>query len=102
MMNKRTITLGLFLAGSLAFTSMPAGADDILFKARAGDTNFCHLKFPAIQEHTLSWAQPVLKDPGSGDIVDFYGPCNYDPTGENAVERQKRALKRRFDKEYGS
>ena len=30
----------------------------------------------------------------SGDIIDFYGPCDYDPLGKEAVLRQRAELVR--------
>lgn len=78
-------------AGALALGAGPASAQDgILLKVRAGETNYCHLKFPAIRPDTLSWDRPVLQSPSTGDIVDFYGPCDYDPIGEDAVAQQRR------------
>ena len=50
---------------------------------------FCHLKFPAIREDTLYSDRPMLKDAGSGDIVDIYAPCDYDPLGKDEVARQR-------------
>jgi hypothetical protein len=47
------------------------------------------LKFPAIREETLDWDHPVLKDSTSGDIVDFYGPCDHDPLGKEEVQDQR-------------
>ena len=88
-MNLKPLMLAsLFLIVSLGIAVPSALADGILFKLRVPDTNYCHLKFPAIREDTLSWSQPVLKSSNTSDIIDFYGPCDYDPTGEQAVERQ--------------
>ena len=56
-------------------------------------TSYCHMKFPPIREDTLSWEQPVL-DTTAGDIIDFYGPCDYDPLGREDVWRQKQELYR--------
>jgi hypothetical protein len=50
---------------------------------------FCHLRFPAIREDTLYSDRPILKDAGSGDIVDIYAPCDYDPLGKDEVARQQ-------------
>jgi hypothetical protein len=49
---------------------------------------YCHLTFPAIQPSTLSSKSPKLKSASSGDIVDFYGPCDHDPVGYDEVCRQ--------------
>ncbi len=50
---------------------------------------YCHLKFPAIEPHTLAGTTPTLKSADSGDIVDFYGPCDHDPVGYEEVCRQR-------------
>ena len=49
------------------------------------------MKFPPMRQETLSWEQPVL-DEAAGNIVDFYGPCDYSPTGKDAVENQRREI----------
>jgi hypothetical protein len=90
---------------SIAMIGVGAGpgeaADGILLKVTAGDSNYCHMKFPAIREDTLSWDRPVLKDSSTGDVIDFYGPCDYDPTGKAAVQAQRLDRKHRFSHAYG-
>lgn len=78
----------MFLVGAAAI-AMPAQAQDVLAKIRLGNSDYCHMKFPAIQEGTLSSDRHVLKDAGTGDIIDFYGPCSYDPDGEQAAWAQR-------------
>ena len=81
----------LLLLAALDSSHLPAwGAEAIADKA-AVPANYCHLKFPAIRENTLYSDRPVLKDPRDGDIIDFYGPCNYDPLGREEVMRQRAA-----------
>jgi len=63
---------------------------------------YCHLKFPAIEEKTLGSPQPVLKDPGSGDIIDFYGPCNHDPLGKEEIHEQRLQWQHRWQRDYAS
>lgn len=96
MKGNKIVLAALLVAGTLGLTALPASADSILLKVQLPGTNYCHLRFPAIRENTLTWARPVLKDPSSGDIVDFYGPCNYDPVGKEAVQAQVRELERRL------
>lgn len=50
---------------------------------------YCHLKFPAIEPSTLDSKTPKLKSKDSGDIMDFYGPCDHDPVGYDEVCRQR-------------
>ncbi len=104
-MNFKKLTLAaLFSAGVMGIGPLPVDAQEgILFKQRAGDTNYCHLKFPAIQEETLSWNRPILedvKDGRSGDIIDFYGPCDYNPTGKEAVQAQRLDAQRMWVRAY--
>jgi hypothetical protein len=58
------------------------------------ESNYCHLRFPAIRPETLYSDRPVLKDPSEGDIIDFYGPCDHDPLGREQVRRQRLDLQR--------
>jgi len=74
--------------------------DGFLFKLQMPGTNYCQLKFPALREDTLSWSRPLLKDPTTSDIIDFYGSCEYDPTGKAAVQTQKLDWQRRFSRQY--
>lgn len=84
-----SLTGGVLLAGT-AFA-----ADGILYKAQAPGTNYCHLKFPAIDRRTLHWDRPVLEPSGTSDTIDFYGPCNTDPTGrEQAWDQHVRNIRR--------
>jgi hypothetical protein len=85
----------LVLAGSLAGTAMAAN-DGILVKEQGGE-NYCHMKFPAIKEATLAGNNPELKDSSSGDVIDFYGPCDESPTGKDQVTEQKLQYSDRMD-----
>ena len=93
----------LSLVGTFGVSTAPVWAKDgVLLQVKAEAGNYCRLKFPAIREETLSWASPILKDAASGDIIDFYGPCDYDPHGKDAVQTQKRDLERRRQREYNN
>ena len=50
---------------------------------------YCHLHFPAIDPKTLSSATPTLLSADTGDMVDFYGPCDHDPLGYEELCRQR-------------
>jgi hypothetical protein len=73
----------------------------VISKVADPSGSFCHLKFPAIRDDTLFSDRPVLKDPSEGDIIDFYGPCNYDPLGRDSILRQRfeHRLRKRTDYE---
>ena len=80
------IVAGVFLlCGSLVWAD-----DGVISRVPDPSGSFCHLRFPAITEDTLFSDQPVLKEPSEGDIIDAYGPCNFDPLGKESVVRQRR------------
>jgi hypothetical protein len=90
-----TVTLGV-LSSSAAWS-----AQGIISKVPDASGTFCNLKFPAIKEGTLSSNRPVLKDPSENDIIDFYGPCDYDPLGKDEVQRQKGDIQREYHRQFG-
>ena len=82
----------LFLAGMLVLNpSFLSAAEQqgIISKVSDASSTSCYLRFPAIQEETLYWPRPVLKDPSSGDIISFYGSCDHDPLGRFEILRQR-------------
>ncbi|MBI2350194.1 MAG: hypothetical protein HYV00_01695 [Deltaproteobacteria bacterium] len=89
MRGKKTALTALILMGALGMSAVAANAQEVLFKARLQDSGYCHLKFPAIREDTLSWDRPVLKDKSTSDIIDFYGSCDTDPLGKDQIARQR-------------
>jgi hypothetical protein len=91
----------VFSAGILGMNApMAESQDGILYKVQAGNTNYCHMKFPAIRSDSLASDRPVLQDSSTGAIIDFYGPCDFDPTGKQAVLSQKQDARRMFSKNY--
>ena len=103
MKTMTTILSVVFLAGAMGSnTASSAAAENVISKGVLTEASYCHMKFPAIEERTLSWKRPVLKDPSEGDIIDFYGPCDHDPLGKEEVQSQKLDLHHRFEREYGS
>ena len=93
-MKKSVSLLCNLLLSSTLFWGVPSvEADELISVVPTDVTAYCHLKFPAIREDTLSWEQPIL-DPQSGHIVDFYGPCDYNPLGPDEIRVQRRVLLR--------
>jgi len=60
-----------------------------IVRVPAESGSYCHMKFPALREDTLSWTQPVF-DEAAGPIVDFYGSCDHDPLGIDEIRTQRR------------
>jgi hypothetical protein len=88
----------LLLTGSSGLSAEPPRSEGILSSVQVPGTNYCHLKFPAIREETLSWDHPVLKDADSGDIIDFYGSCDHDPLGKDEIQAQKADVMRQWNR----
>ena len=55
----------------------------------ADSASYCHMKSQAMREDSLSWAHPVFDD-GAVNAVDFYGSCDHDPLGIDAVNTERR------------
>jgi hypothetical protein len=84
----------LLLVGSLGVGSALAAAEGVISNEVIIPGVYCHLTFPAIREETLTGDHPVLKDPSSGDIIDFYGPCDHEPLGKDEIESQRKQATR--------
>jgi hypothetical protein len=93
MKKSMSIVSNLLLSSTLFWGVSTVAADEIVFKKSADASAYCHMKFPPMREDTLSWAQPVL-DENAGNIIDFYGPCDHDPTGAAERARQRRNVLR--------
>lgn len=99
MSHLRWIRSSLLLTGTMAlFSSVLWAAEGVIYRSPDSTGEFCHLKFPAIREDTLSSDRPVLKDPSEGDIIDFYGRCDHDPLGRAEVLRQRSEARRQRDR----
>lgn len=114
--NSKWLISGLILVGTLglggtkviAADNVTSRTDNASSRTQPGvlsetplASNYCHLKFPAIRPSTIGTGHPQLKSPESGDIVDFYGPCNHDPLGKDEMlsqEQQRQLIQdRSFD-----
>jgi hypothetical protein len=97
MKTTRSFLAALLLVGGFVAN----GSADVLSKTEsAPGSNYCHLRFTAIEERTLAGNQPVLKSPDSGDIIDFYGPCDHDPLGKDEIQSQRRVRSNRSRSNY--
>jgi hypothetical protein len=96
----------LLLAGVMGYTpiaalaqtpNQPKGVKPGVIGAIAlnRSASFCHLRFPAIRPSTLDSAKPELKSATTGDIIDYYGPCDHDPVGKEEVQSQKQLREER-------
>jgi|ERR671918_589062 hypothetical protein len=99
--------IGSFLSavviiGSVGVSSMALASDGVLSKQELNPGGYCHLQFPAIHQRSLAGDQAVLKDEGTGDVIDFYGPCDESPTGNDQVQSQRLDEQHRFFDSHAS
>jgi len=105
--NSKWLVSGLVLTGMLGLGGTKviaasdvlskAQSDGVLSKTQLTEGNYCHLQFPAIRPSTLGTDHPQLKSANTGDIVDFYGPCNHDPLGKDEVLSQEQESEFNWD-----
>ena len=79
----------LLLTGTLGSMSTAMSADGAISKDELTANSYCHEKFPAMTERSRDGSQPQLKQSTTGDVVDYYGPCDVDPTGKDQIATQK-------------
>jgi hypothetical protein len=85
------------LLSSILFWSVSAVEANELVESEVADfAGYCHMKFAPMSEGTLSWGRPELNTEAEKSI-DFYGPCDYDPTGAAEVKAQRSILLRDLD-----
>jgi hypothetical protein len=88
MKNTTSLIPGVIFSAALLWGAT-AKADEAIIKTPLDLPGYCHMQFPEMRSDTLGWEQPLLDD-ASGSIVDFYGSCDHDPTGVDAVKAQRR------------
>ncbi len=103
MSTRNTLLSILVLTVTVGWAAAAWAQEGVLFKvAMDADNTYCHMRFPAMQEETLSWDRPLLKDASEGDIIDFYGPCNHEPLGRTEIQSQRHAYTRDLNRDYDS
>jgi hypothetical protein len=88
MKTAKTIFAALLLVGNIAANGLALADDGVIEKAVAPGS-YCHQKFRAIDPSTLDSDNPSLRSSTSGDVIDYYGPCDETPTGKDQVWQQK-------------
>ena len=97
-----SILAAVLFTGALGALNNAMAEDGILSKDQLTGSTYCHEKFPAIRQSTLGDDQPALKDSSTGDVIDFYGPCNESPVGKDQVQTQRLENQHRWEREYES
>jgi hypothetical protein len=100
MKNAKSLLAALILLGNITASGTALAADGIISKTEDVPGSYCHEKFPAITGRSLDSDDPVLKSQTSGDVIDYYGPCNENPVGEDQVQEQKLDSQHRWASDY--
>ncbi|MGH7873997.1 MAG: hypothetical protein ACREQO_17480 [Candidatus Binatia bacterium] len=100
MKNTKSLLAALILLSSITASATVFAADGVIEKDPFATRSYCHQKFQAMEGKSLDTDEQVLKNPISGDVVDFYGSCNESPVGQDQVQQQKLELQHRFASGY--
>lgn len=100
MKNAKSLLAALIFLGSMTASVTAFAADGVIAKDELAADSYCHQKFPAIGDRSLASDDPMLKSQGSGDVIDFYGSCAEDPTGNDAVQSQKLDYQHQWARDY--
>jgi len=98
MNQAKLVTMLALLAGVVGTGTTSVRAQGVILKEVAEAGTYCHIKFPAIREETLSDTTPGLAT--SGDLIDFYGSCDHDPLGKDEIQSQRLQSQHRFDSDF--
>ena len=77
----------LLFTSALGALNNAKAEDGVLLQQEDTASSYCHEKFPAIRGGTLAGNDPELNP--TGDIIDFYGSCDENPTGKDQVQSQR-------------
>jgi hypothetical protein len=99
MKNAKALLAALILLGTTSGTALAAG-DGVISQEKLTQDSYCNEKFQAITANSLASDKPVLKSPSSGDVIDYYGPCDEKPAGKDQQNEQKLDFEHRMDNDY--
>ena len=98
----KSLTGSALLATALVSGSVPVLASDaaIVYKqATTEDATYCHIKYMAMTPQSLQSGVPEFNP---SEIIDMYGPCNFDPQSPEERRRQVEAMNRGLYGDSGS
>jgi hypothetical protein len=101
---RTSVFAGLLFLSSLGAVNSAIAEDGIISKQEFTPGSYCHEKFTAMWPSTLDSQDPELKNQpsnygreGSGDVIDFYGPCDESPVGKDQIQEQKIEAQHRWE-----
>ena len=96
----KTFVAAMLFTGTLGAVSHAVAEDGVLLEQPLTSGSYCHEEFPAIRGRTLGTDTPTLKSADTGDVIDFYGPCDENPVGKDQVQEQKLEAQHRRSYEF--
>ncbi len=100
MKNTKSLLAALIFLGNVAVGVTALAADGVISEDVLSTGSYCHEKFPAIEGKSLASNDPALKSAQAGDVIDYYGPCDEDPTGKSQVREQKLHFQHHYVTEF--
>src|SRR4029453_1804019 len=79
----------LLVVGVLGTSGVAQAADGVEVEGQLAPGSYCHEKFPAMTERSLGDNQPELKQSTTGNVIDYYGRGDKDPTGKDEIATQR-------------
>ena len=89
----------LLVVGVLGTSIVALAADGVVVEGQLTPGSYCHERFPAMTARSLGDNQPQLKRSTTGDVVDYYGPCDENPTGQHQIVSQKLEQQHQMEEE---
>ena len=88
------------LAGLFAVAGSAAASDmGIVYKQAAEEASYCHIKYMAMTPQSLQSGVPEFNP---SDVIDMYGPCNFDPQSPDEIRRQAATMNRNLYGDSGN
>jgi hypothetical protein len=84
-MKIRPIVLSVALSMGLTSQGMASETGIFYKQTSSEDSSYCHIKYNAYTEQSLQTGQLEFNP---SEVIDMYGPCNFDPTSREEVKKQ--------------
>ena len=91
---RTSVFVGMLCLSSLGAVSSAIAQDGVISEQELTPGNYCHEKFPAISGSSIAGNNPEVNP--TGDVIDFYGSCDENPTGKDQVQAQKIENRRNY------
>lgn len=93
--------IALFILPVTSGVNVARGEEEgiVLREVATAGQDYCHIKYMAFKEETLSSPEPEFNP---GDVVDFYGPCSFNPRSDEEIRKQTADARRALTEDGGN